>query len=66
MRDHPDIGNRVEFISSNDQYTKLTPGTKGTISFVDDMGTIFVNWDDGSSLGMIKEAGDRYAFVKED
>lgn len=65
MRDHPDIGKRVEFISTNDQYTKLEPGTRGTISFVDSMGTIFVNWDNGSSLGMIQESGDRFAFVVE-
>lgn len=28
-------------------------GTKGTISCVDDIGTIFVNWDNGCGLGLI-------------
>ena len=66
MRNHPYIGKRVAFVSSNDQYTRLIRGTKGTVSFVDDMGTVFVNWDDGSSLGMVNEAGDRYEFINEE
>jgi hypothetical protein len=36
----------------NDPYTKLQPGEKGTVIGVDDMGTIHVNWDQGSSLGV--------------
>ncbi|MBE7114637.1 DUF4314 domain-containing protein [Bacillus paranthracis] len=27
-------------------------GTKGTVRFVDDIGTIHVNWDTGSTLGV--------------
>jgi hypothetical protein len=34
-------------------YTKLTPGATGTVSFVDDIGTVHVNWDCGSSLGVV-------------
>ena len=29
------------------------PGTKGTVSYVDDMGQIGVKWDTGSSLSLI-------------
>lgn len=65
MRDHPDIGKRVELVSCSDPYTKLIPGTLGTITFVDDMGTVSVKWDDGSTLGMIEAAGDRYREVEE-
>lgn len=46
-------GTRVELISTTDPYTRLAPGTQGTVSSVDDIGTIHVNWDSGSSLGMI-------------
>ena len=28
-------------------------GTKGTVVCVDDIGTIHVNWDNGSSLGLV-------------
>ena len=47
-------GTRVELISMNDPYnTKLVPGCKGTVRLVDDMGTIHVSWDCGSSLGVV-------------
>ncbi len=45
-------GTRVELISMNDPYTKLRPGDRGTVTVVDDIGTIFVLWDRGSSLGV--------------
>ena len=47
-------GTRVELVKMNDPYnTKLTPGSKGTVVTVDDIGTIHVSWDCGSSLGII-------------
>lgn len=47
------IGCRVELVRMNDPYnTRLTPGCKGTVIAVDDIGTIHVNWDCGSSLGV--------------
>lgn len=46
-------GTRVELTEMNDPYSSLTPGEKGTVSMIDDMGTIFVDWDSGSALGMI-------------
>ena len=48
---HP--GDRVELISMDDPYRKIEPGTKGTVIGVDDIGTIHVNWDCGSSLGVV-------------
>lgn len=45
-------GTRVELVRMNDKYTKLKQGDKGTVRFVDDMGTIFVHWDNGSGLGV--------------
>ena len=32
---------------------KLVPGCQGNVRWVDDMGTIHVSWDCGSSLGLI-------------
>ena len=46
-------GTRVELVHTSDPYTKLIPGTKGTVEFVDDAGTIQISWDNGSGLGMI-------------
>lgn len=51
--DHPDVGKRVELVSTSDQYTSLRPGDRGTIFMVDDIGTRHVNWDNGSTLGLV-------------
>lgn len=46
-------GCRVELVHMNDPFnTKLVPGCKGTVVAVDDIGTIHVQWDCGSSLGV--------------
>jgi hypothetical protein len=37
----------------NDPYNKkLKPGDQGTVRLIDDIGTIFVDWDCGSTLGV--------------
>ncbi len=46
-------GTRVELVSMNDPYNKkLKPGDQGTVRLIDDIGTIFVDWDCGSGLGV--------------
>ena len=45
-------GTRVRLILMND-FQAVPPGTLGTVSFVDDIGTIHVKWETGSSLGLI-------------
>ena len=47
------VGCRVELVCMNDSYTKLKSGDRGTVTMVDSIGTIFVNWDCGSSLGIV-------------
>lgn len=37
----------------SDSYTTLKPGDRGTVNFVDDTATVFVDWDNGSSLGVV-------------
>ena len=46
-------GCRVELVAMNDPYTKLPPGSLGTVEFVDDTGTVFIAWDSGSHLGAV-------------
>lgn len=50
-RQYP-AGTRVALHSMDDQQAP-PPGTKGTVSYVDDMGQIGVKWDTGSSLSLI-------------
>lgn len=45
-------GTRVELVYTSDPYTKLKPGDRGTVTMVDSVGTVFVDWDNGSGLGM--------------
>lgn len=45
-------GTRVELISMDDPYSKLKPGDQGSVKYIDDIGTIFVAWDNGSGLGV--------------
>jgi hypothetical protein len=46
-------GTKVILVQMDDPYTKLQPGDKGTVTSVDDIGTIHVKWDRGGSLGIV-------------
>lgn len=58
-------GSRIELVRCTDPYTKLPPGLRGTVSMVDDAGTIHVDWDNGARLGVVLEDGDRIVPVIE-
>lgn len=47
------LNKRVQLVYTNDEYVDLPAGTRGTVNFVDDTGTVFVKWDNGVSLGLI-------------
>ena len=53
LREKYPSGTRVELVHMDDPYTSLTTGDKGTVRFVDDIGTIHISWDCGSSLGAV-------------
>lgn len=46
-------GTKVKLLSMSDPYENIPVGTQGTVIAVDDLGTIHVNWDNGSSLGIV-------------
>lgn len=46
-------GCRVELVQMDDSYSKLAPGDRGTVTHVDDTGTVFVRWNCGSGLGIV-------------
>jgi len=54
-------GDRVELVATNDPYTRLRPGDRGTITNVTDRPepTIDIAWDNGSTLAILPDAGDR-------
>jgi len=51
------VGDKIVLNYMDDPQAPV-PGTKGTIRFIDDINTLHVNWENGSSLGVILEAGD--------
>ena len=50
-RDYP-AGCRVELVQMDDMQAPPI-GTKGTVIGVDDIGSIMVRWDNGSSLSVV-------------
>ena len=51
LRERYPKGTRVELIRMDDPQAPPV-GTRGTVTAVDDIGTIHVKWDTGSSLGV--------------
>ena len=53
LKEYYTAGTRVMLIRMSDPYTNLRNGDRGTVTMVDDIGTIHVNWDRGSTLGVV-------------
>lgn len=53
LRSQYPAGCRVHLIEMKDPYRHMPVGLEGTVICVDDTGTIHVNWDNGSSLGVV-------------
>lgn len=51
IRDQFPVGSRVKLVWMDDPQAP-PPGTLGTVAVVDDIGTIHVDWDNGSGLGV--------------
>ena len=52
LRKEYPTGARVELLKMSDVQAPPT-GTRGTVNHIDDAGTIHINWDTGSSLGVV-------------
>jgi hypothetical protein len=51
-------GRRIRFLEFGEpDPSNLTPGTEGTVSHVDDLGTVHVLWDNGFRLGVVVRGG---------
>ena len=46
-------GHRVRLVSMFDPYSHLKPGDLGTVTGVDEIGTVHIAWDCGSALGAV-------------
>ena len=52
LRDEYPIDSRVELVKMDDAQAPPV-GTKGTVEHIDDIGTVFCKWDNGSGLGFV-------------
>jgi hypothetical protein len=54
-------GDRIELVATTDPYTRLRPGDRGTITSITNRPepTIDVQWDNGSTLAILPNAGDQ-------
>lgn len=46
-------GTRIELLTTMDDIQGVEVGMKGTVTSVDDLGTIHMRWDNGRGLGLI-------------
>lgn len=53
LREEYPAGTRIRLLKMEDDYTTIPVGTLGTVTGVDDIGTIHCHWDNGSSLGVV-------------
>lgn len=53
LRNKYPAGTRIELIAMNDPQA-VPAGTLGTVAYVDDIGQIHMNWDNGRTLALIE------------
>ncbi len=59
-------GTRVELDRMGDDPNPIPSGSKGTVSFVDDIGTVFVNFDCGRTMGICPDADSFHKITKQE
>lgn len=57
------VGDIVKLVYTTDPYSILKCGDEGVVRYIDDAGTVFVNWDNGSRLGLIP-GEDLWAIIR--
>lgn len=59
------VGDRVELIETDDTFTKLEKGSKGTIFKIEeDQDLIWVDWDNGEKLALLMGI-DKFKIIKK-
>jgi hypothetical protein len=59
-------GQRVRLLRTNDEWTHLGPGDLGTVTgFQHEQRRVDIDWDSGSRLAMLLDAGDRIEVIAD-
>ena len=53
LREYYKPASKVKLVRMNDPFTHIPLGTIGVVTWVDDAGTIFAKWSNGSTLGVV-------------
>lgn len=59
------IGDRIRLVFTDDEYTELRPGDRGTIESINPV-SIGIAWDKGSNLSMLPDTEDLIEVVNDD
>lgn len=57
-------GTRIELVKMFDDPQPLPIGLKGTVNYVDDIGTIHMLWENGRTTGLVP-GYDEFRIIKE-
>ena len=55
LRKQYPVGTKIQLISMRDEKYHILPGPIGEVTHIDDMGSIHMKWQNGSSLALIPE-----------
>lgn len=53
LRERYPSGSRIRLSNMNDPYAPVEAGTTGTVDYIDDIGQIHVQWDNGRTLPLV-------------
>ena len=59
------VGTRIQLDSMDDKYA-VPSGTKGTVTYVDDAGSIGMKWDNGRSLAICPEVDSFHKIIEQE
>ena len=63
LRKQYPVGTKIQLISMRNEKYPILPGTIGEVTHIDDMGSIHLKWQNGSSLAIIPEV-DSFRVVR--
>ena len=55
LRKQYPVGTKIQLISMRDEKYPILSGTIGEVTHIDDLGSIHMKWQNGSSLALIPE-----------